>query len=423
MAEPRPLSASPQAQLQFRYRAVERATGRMRSGDSSGESAYAVRASLRRIGLEVEELVELSRETVPAWLRPLRAAWYARQRRQRRMQKADLCDSIATLLQVGVPLDQAVTALAGSPSNGEADRRMLRTLRDRLREGLPFSAACALFPGWFDALDVALIEAGQHAGDLGGALTGLGQFHLRAGAIGQKILVALAYPAILLVAGVGVLEFMSFKTLPQLTAMIVQAHRTPPPLTSAVIAIGQGLAQWWPVLAIALIAVVAGVRALLARVPTDSVLGRWLLGNPIARARSRIRVAQLALSLARLRRAGLPLADALQIVAQTIGERSLQALMLEAVEAIKRGVDLSTVVGSSRLLDPEFAQLLQLGERSGELTEMLERIAERFQRGADRASDRLTAVLGPLAIMVLAALIGTVVIACALPLVQLGDLV
>jgi type II secretory pathway component PulF len=409
--------------LVFRYRAIELATGRVRSGEQSGESAYAVRASLRRVGLEVEQLVPLATGAPPRWLRPLQDAWHARQRRQRRLQKADLCDGLATLVQAGVPLEQAVGSLAASPSRPEAERRMLRTLRERLREGLALNEACALFPDWFDRLDLALIAAGQHAGDLAGTLVSVGQYHLRAGAIGQKLLIALAYPAILLIAGIAVVEFMSFQTLPQLMTLITQAHRTPPWLTASVVAFGQGLAYWWPLVLAAVIALVIGVRSLCARVPLDSALGHRLHGNPIARARSRMRVAQLSLSLARLRRTGMPLTDALTVVADTVGERALQTLLREGVEAIRRGEDLSAVIGRSALLDPEFAQLLQLGERSGELTEMLERIADRYQRAADRASDRLTAVLAPIAILILAALIGVVVIACALPLVQLGDLV
>jgi general secretion pathway protein F len=421
MADPVP-GLGPAPSL-FRYRALERATGRVRSGESSGDSAYAVRASLRRIGLEVEVLELVASGTVPSWLRPLRDAWHARQCRQRRLLKADLCDGIATLLRAGVPLEQALGALGASRARAVQEQRMLRSLRDRLREGRSFSEACAIFPDWFDRLDLALIGAGQHAGDLAGTLIGLGDYHQRAGAIGQKIFVALAYPAILLVAGLAVVEFMSFQTLPQLIALITQAHRTPPWLTTQVVGFGQGLAHWWPVLLAALCGVMWGVRSALSQVTADGLLGRWVYGNPFARARSRIRVAQLALSLARLRKAGMPLADALAVVAQTVSERPLRTLLQNAVAAITRGEDFSAVIATSPLLDPEFAQLLQLGERSGELTEMLERIAERYQRAADRSTDRMAAVIGPLAILALAALIGTVVIACALPLVQLGDLV
>ncbi len=409
----------------FRYRAVESATGRIRTGEQDGESAYAVRASLRRIGLDVQHLVDVTpgRTSATSWLRPLIAARDARRRRLNRVAKADLCDGLATLILAGIPIEQAVASLASSQARPAGEQRLLRAIRDRLREGTPFATACEDHPAWFDRFDVALLDAGQRAGELASTLQNLAQHHHRAGAFGQKVFVALAYPAVLVAAGLAALVFMSFQTLPQLVTMIEQGRHQPPVLTTTVVALGQGLATWWPMVVAGIIAVFVGTKRLLHRVPPDSRLGQWMHGNALARMLGRIRVAHLAAALARLRRAGTPLAEALVVVADTISDRAVRALILQAVEAIRRGEDLSTVIAGSRLLDPEFAQLLQLGERSGELTEMLERIAERYQRSADRAGDRLAAVLGPAAIIILAALIGTLVMAAVLPLMQLGDLV
>jgi general secretion pathway protein F len=398
----------------FRYRATERATGRSMSGEMAAESAYDVRAGLRRIGLEVDAMEALGASAPSRLLGPLTEAWRARQRRTRRLAKADLLDGIATLIQAGLPLDQAISSLLASPARTPAERSLLQTVRDQLREGSPLSAACAGQP--------ALLEAGQQAGDLIGTLQGLAQHHQRAGAIGQRLFVALAYPVVLLLAGLAALVAVSFTTLPQLTALISQSGHQPPWLTMQVLALGQGLVRWWPLVALAVAGVLVGAPRLLARIPTASWLGRWWHGSVLARARSRIRVATLAETLARLRRAGLPLTDALAVAAETSDERALAALIDEAGTAVREGVDLSEAMGRSRLLDPEFAQLLQLGERSGELTTMLERIAERYRRAADRTIERLTALIGPLAIVLLASLIGVLVIACALPLMRLGDM-
>ena len=407
----------------YRYRAIELATGRIRSGEQSGTTPYEVRASLRRLGLDVERLDEVHDHAAPSWLLPLVAAWNSRQRARRRLAKADLCDGIATMLQAGVPLDQAVATLAASSARTVPERRLLRAIRDRLREGVALSDALEMHPGWFDQFDQALIQAGQQAGDLPDALRALGDHHLRAGAIGQKIASALAYPALLLVAGIAVVVFMSVKTLPQLIGMIVQGGKPAPWLTLQVMAVGQGIATWWPLIALAIPLGVAGWTLISTRIAPSGRWTRLIHGNSLARLRGRIRVAHVAQALARLRRAGLPLTDSLVVVAESAGDRPLRALLLASVEAVRRGEDLSAVIGRSRLLDQEFAQLLQLGERSGELTAMLERIADRFRRGADRAADRLAAILGPAAIIVLALLIGTVVLACVLPLAQLGDLV
>lgn len=413
------------AQVLFRYRAIDAATGGTRSGEQRGDSAYAVRASLRRVGLEVVHVEEVA--THPTAHNVL-THWFtegldARARRRHRAAKADLCDGIATLAQAGIPLEQAVTALAASTVRTREERRMLTALRDRLREGVPFGTACAEHPRWFDALDLALIESGQHAGDLAGTLIALAQHHQRAGALGQRLFVALAYPAVLVAAGLAALVFMSHQTLPQLATMIIQARREPPWLTQMTIVAGQGLLLWWPVLLALIAGGIIGARTLFARMRPDGRIGRWWHGNPLARLLARMRVAELAATLARLRRSGMPLADALAVAARTSPHRGLRRLLDQALEAVRRGEDFSTAVAASPLLDPEFAQLLQLGERSGELTEMLERIAERYQRSAERASERLSAILGPAAILILAVLIGILVMAAVLPLMQIGDLV
>lgn len=388
----------------------------------SAASAYDVRAGLRRIGLDVKSLESIEAGVAAGWWSPLAAAWQSRLRRQRRLVKADLCDGIATLIQAGLPLEQAVSSLVASPARSKQERFLLHHVRDQLREGRPLSGACADHPDWFDRFDVALLEAGQQAGDLIGTLLSLARHHQRAGAVGQRLFVALAYPAVLLAAGIAALIAMSFTTLPQLTALIIQAKQEPPWLTMQVMTLGQGLVHWWPLALLAMVGAMIGGRALVNRIVPNSLLGRWWFGNPLARARSRIRVAILAETLAQLRRAGLPLTDALQVATETVSERALAALIGQSITAVRNGEDLSAVLGRSHLLDPEFAQLLQLGERSGELTGMLERIAERYRRASERTTERLAALLGPLAIVLLAALIGVLVIACALPLMKLGDL-
>ncbi len=419
-------SVATSARLSFRYRAFEAATGRWRSGEQAGDSAYAVRASLRRIGLDVHQLEKIQQRTAVeqspyfAWWFSF---WHARARRRQRMAKADLCDGIATLIHAGIPVEQAVSALTTSSARPAHELRLLRALRDRLREGISMAEACAEHSEWFDRFDVALLEAGQRSGELALTLQNISVHHQRAGALMQKLFVALAYPLVLVFAGIGALVFMSHQTLPQLVTMIEQARHQPPALTTMVITLGQGFVLWWPVALAGVVAGALGLRSAVRRVAPESRTGQWLHGNALSRMIGRMRVAHVAATLARLRRAGTPLTEALVVVADTIGDRGVRELLLQAEEAIRRGEDLSTVIASSRLLDPEFAQLLHLGERSGELTDMLDRIAERYQRAADRAGERLAAILGPMAIIILACLIGLLVMAAILPLMQLGDLV
>jgi type II secretory pathway component PulF len=419
-----PPDAATAPQQVFRWEAIDGSSGQRRLGETAGTSAYEVRATLRKAGLQVERMDPVVVRQPPRWAAGFARAWQGRQRGARRLARADLCDALATLLEAGMPLEQALAGLAASTARPIAERRLLRDLRDQVRAGTALSEAVAAHPDWFDAFDAALLRSGQQAGDLVAALQSLATVHLRAGALGQKLAAALAYPAILLIAGLAVWQFMSLRVLPQLADLLIQGHHQPPWLTMAVMGLGRGLATWWPLALVAAVALAVLTRRLAARLPGASALARLAALTPWARFRAKARVALIALALARLRRGGVTLLDALQVVAETVADRAVRAVLIAGMDALRRGEDLSTVLAAaSPTIDAEFAQLVQVGEQSGELTTMLERIGERYQRAADRAAERLAAVLGPLAILVLAGLIGVLVMACILPLARLGDLV
>lgn len=409
----------------YRYRAQHRLTQVPQAGELDAASAAEVRGHLRRLGLDVlsvEPLVSPAATTVsrPAWLQ---AWWLGRQRQSQALVKADLLDGIATLLDAGVPLEQALGSLAAGRSRSTTERRLLMQLRDAIRAGVAPVDACAAAPTWFDPLDLALIAATQRTGDLAGTLRELGRFHHQASAIHQRIIAALIYPIILLVAGLGVWEFLSLKTLPPLITLIEQGHRTPPWLTLVVAGAGRWFALGWPLVVVSVIALVWVLRRWLRSIPMDAPWARWRFTNPWSRIQLQARCAQVAQALTRLLRAGTPLAEALDVVGAIAVDPRLARLLHEGAAAVRRGEDFSATVAASPLLDEEFAHILHLGEQSGELPTLLSQIADRYQRAAERAVDRFTAIAGPAAIVAVALLIGVVVMASVLPLVQLGDLV
>jgi type II secretory pathway component PulF len=119
----------------------------------------------------------------------------------------------------------------------------------------------------------------------------------------------------------------------------------------------------------------------------------------------------------------VPLSEALQVVAATVPDRPLRSLLADAAAAVERGRDLSAVMADSPLVEPEFAHMLRLGEGSGDLPSMLDRIAERYQEASARAAERVAAVVGPAAIVILAVLIGILVLAVGQALSRVADLV
>ena len=419
MAESEPAIVS---EPRFRYQAEEPVSGIIRTGDMAGDSAFAVRAALRRIGLTPITIEPIILHPYPRWARGLGNLWDSHLRQRRQPIIADLCQSLAALLRAGVTLDEALAIVATSPTRSPAERALGNRLREAVRDGHPLSLAAERESAWFDRFDVALIAAGQQAGDLTGTLQAAAGHHLRAGAIGQRLFVALAYPAVLMVAGLVVIIFLGVRVLPQLTLLLTQAHQPVPDLTLFVMHAGQILLWGWPIALLVVIGLGVGLRAWIHRIPVTGRFGRWIHGNAFARLRRRYRAGRFAWSLARLLGAGMTVTDALGVVADTVHDRALRDLVVEARTAITRGEDFSTVIAGSPVLDPEVAHLIRVGERSGELTQMLEQVADHAFLAADAAMDRVAALIGPLAIVVLAGMIGILALACILPLSRLGDM-
>ncbi len=404
----------------FRYRARNLSTGAIQYGETTGQDAYTVRSGLRAVGLEVETI----RTAQPAWrLPPQWIDMAARWRCQRRLsQRADLADAIGSLLGAGIPLERVLSDLGSSTIRDRDERRMLLALRDGIRDGGSLDRLAAAQPDWFDPIDVAMLGVGQRTGDLHRVLQDLSRSHQRGSETGHKLLMALSYPLLLLVAAIGVVAFIGTSTLPALIKILVDAHVHPPALTLIVAQIGQILVGWWWALAGIGIGATWLVRRLVARLSDSHPLFRWFATTPVARARQRLRVAAIAGVLAQLLRNGVTLAEAIETTAQTTAAGPLRALLMSGAESVKRGEALSTAIGNSRLLDPEFAQLLRVGEQAGELPELCQRVAERYERAAQRALDRLAAIAEPAAILAMAAVVGVVVMAAILPLIALGDI-
>lgn len=401
----------------FQYRCFDPLRQETLVGEMVMADAYAVRQALRAAGHEVLSVETIGRPLgqLTWWRQLLDRHW----RTRRRPQRADLSDALATLLRAGLPLEQALGDLAAAPNRGRSERRMLHDLRDALRSGSSVADAIAEQAGWFDAVDRALLSAGQQAGHLDDAFEELSRLHHQAAGLGQKLVVALAYPSLLVFAGVAVVIFLSQAALPQLAAVLQESGQPVPGLTWAVMVTGDLLLHWGWLLGLGAGVVGAVLTNLWRRLPNTHALRALWQRTPWQKAVVRNRVAQITGTLARLLHSGLPLADALQAIAGASADRQLRLFAQEAVAAIKRGEDLSDHVAASALFDPESAQLLRLGEQSGDLATMAERVSQRARHAAHLALERLTALLEPTAIILLAGLIGLIVLAAVQPLIAL----
>jgi len=408
----------------WRYSAVALAgssQGEVRSGEISGESAAAARATLREIGLQV--LVLRPMTTDAGGRRSTSGWWNAHLRTRRRLVRAHLYDGLATLLESGLPLLEALdTTIKSLLRRRSPLRQALVQVREGIRSGELLGQSLLPHTSWFEPSEIAIIEAGQHAGDLAGVLRTLSERLEQSGELRSRLAAALTYPAIVALAGVAVLVFISTQTLPELVDILSDAGLAIPALTQSVMSLGQGLAEhWWVLAVIALLSFGAflGVRDLARRYglrwPT------WLrrLAPSLGR---RVAIAQLSRRLSELLRAGVPLVESLRVVAPTMRGETLRREVIAVAGRVEHGEELSAAMDDPLYFDAEFRRLLELAQASGELDVLLEKLGLRYERAAQRQIAQLASMLEPVVILILAIAIGLVVMAAVLPLGRLQDI-
>lgn len=391
-------------------------------GELAGESAAAVRASLRGIGLRVID-VRPAQTLAAGRLLATPEVLRSHLRRRRVPAKAELLDSLATMLDAGLPLLEAVSTLLRA-TTGRATRSMLTRLQESLKAGQSLSASMADLASWFDPVEIAMVRAGQHSGELASVLRSLAQRHHRTGELTSKLTSALAYPAIVACVGIGVVIFLSTRTLPQLVGVLSQARIPTPRLTRLVMGIGNLLADHGLLLVLGAVLLAAGALWAVRLFAREGIAWPRGLRRLVPATFRRVRLAQLASGLAELARSGVPIGESLRVLAPTFGGvlgASLRKQLGVAADRLEGGDELSAALSDEWWFDAEFRQLLSIGQASGELPTLLDRMADRYARAAKRAIDRMAALLEPAVILVLAALIGAVVMAAVLPMLRLQE--
>lgn len=400
----------------FAYQALD-PSGNTRRGVLQADTARAVRGVLRERGLNplsVEEVRE-GGAAAPAgwpWRRGLGTA-----------QLALLTRQLATLLGAGLPIDEALGALAEQADN-ERQRATVVALRARVSEGASLAGALREFPDAFPDLYCATVGAGEQSGHLAGVLDRLADHAEASDALRQKVLAALAYPLLLTLVAIAVVAGLLGWVVPQIIAVFDNLQQALPWPTRVLVALSALVRHWGWLLLLLVAGLALAARLALRR---EAWRERWhatLLRLPlVGRVERAANTARAMRTLALLAASAVPLLDALGIAAQVVSSLPLRQALRGAALKVREGSAFSRALADSGQFPPVALRLIASGERSGELPRMLEAAAQQQQRELDRWLTALTAVLGPLVILLVGALVLFIVLAILLPIFDLNRMV
>jgi general secretion pathway protein F len=395
----------------FRFEAVD-AQGRLQQGLLDADSARAARDRLRADGLTPTAI-----DAAPARATALQRT------RLSAGSLALLTRQLASLVQSGMPIEQALVAVS-EQSDDAAAAKLVLAIRAHVLAGESLQAALSRFPRTFTPLFRGLIAAGTETGRLSEVLARLADYLDARLALRQKFVVALIYPVLVTVIAVGVIAVLVTYVVPQVVSVYQQSRQTLPLLTQALIATSGffratgGL--WLTALGAAVVAFAVARRRERARARIDAMLLRM---PGIGRLAAGLDTARYASTLAILVGSGAPLLRSLDAAADVVRMIPLASAARRASGLVREGVSLSRALKEQKAFPPVLIHLIANGEQSGTLAPMLVRAAAELEREAERRLTWLAALIQPTLIVVMGGIVLVLVLAVMLPIVTMNQLV
>ncbi|MDB5324250.1 MAG: gspF [Phycisphaerales bacterium] len=396
----------------FAYKALDTREPGERSGTIAADTPRQARDLLRERGLVVRGL-SAAQPTV-GQLKWRRASGRVRAR------VSGFIREVSTLLGVGVPLLEALETLARQ-HKGKFHTTIL-LLRDRVAGGASLGQAMREHPGVFDELAVNITEVGEDAGTLDASLQRLAEFRERSEQFKGKIATALIYPLIVLTVAIAASIFLMTFVIPRILEPLIEQGQELPLPTRVVKGLSDFLVSWWWLIAVCGIAVFAGFGAALRTPRGRSAWDRFVLKVPILGDLIRKQaIVRICVVIGTLLKSGVVFVRAVQIAQRTTANRVLREALVECERAINAGGDICEAIERTGAFPPMVVQVFAVGQQSGRLEEMLDRLADTYDQQVSTAAARLTAVLEPLLIVALALVVLFIVLATVLPILEAGN--
>lgn len=404
----------------FEYRGIQIDSGRSVKGYRDADNPKALRALLRKDGVLLTLATEES-EQKRKTKRDIKLFEFFRQPSQ--SDVAVMTRQLATLVRAGIPLVEALSSLTETVQN-ERLVRIVTRIRESVNEGTSFSKSLAEYPRVFPTLYVNMVSAGEASGTLEAVLERLADFMEGQARLKGKVLAALAYPALMMVIGSILVSVLMIAVVPKVTSIFENLGRELPWYTNLLIFVSSTVGRWWWLILTLVIVGVVVFRRWVAtaggRMTWDSFVLRMPIFGPLNQL---VAVARFSRTLSTLLSSGVQLLTAMQIGRNVLGNARLQHVVDGAIEAIRQGESIAEPLKRSRAFPPMMTNMIAVGERTGQLEEMLDNVSRAYESEVDTRVVALTSLLEPMMIVLLGGVVGFIAMAILMPLIQMNQMV
>jgi len=397
----------------YRYEAAD-AAGQTARGVIDADSPRHARGLLRDRGLAPLEVIAV--QDAVAGTRVIGA----------RLGAAELSlatRQLASLLAARLPIEQALDAVV-EQAERQSVRERFAAVRSEVVGGQTLAQALARHPRDFPEVYRALVSAGEQSGDLALVMSRLADYVESRSALAQRIVLAFTYPAIVTVVAMLVIVAMLAYVVPQVVSVFAQTRQDLPALTVGLIATSDFVRHWGLLLLGVFVAAFVGFRTALRSPSFRLSWHRRMLGFPVVGRLIRgLNTARFASTLGILTSSGVPLIRALEAGARTLTNEAMRLNVQDAILRVREGASLARALKAGGQFPPLMIHMIASGEATGELPQMLERIAATLSQETERRTLTLTSLLEPLLILAMGAIVLVIVLAVLLPIIEINDLV
>ncbi|HEX2841005.1 type II secretion system F family protein [Hyphomicrobium sp.] len=329
---------------------------------------------------------------------------------------------LASLVKAELPIDECLRILTMQPLAQPRLRRITASLLERVTEGEQLSGALAAHPA-FPPYISRLVSAGEASGSLASVLDQLASYLERLSETRARVVSALVYPAVLVVASLAVIAVIGTVLLPAILPIFEDARVEPPFVVRALSTVGEAVSAYWVVLPLAIIALVLAFGSQRFKSAVREPVDRALLRTPILGSLITQReTGRFARILSLLLGSGVPMLETLRVSATTLSNFAFQAAMSQAADRVKEGNGVTVTLSRSGLLPDLFLRLAAVGEQSGQLDTMLLRVAEIYESAFTRQVDRLTVMVTPVLTLIIGGVVGAIVVSVLSAVLSINDL-
>jgi len=407
----------------YSYKGVNQA-GKPAKGNLSAESARAARAQMRSAGVFLTEITEtsgnpgadksgapaktgLSREfNLPQRIPPLERAMATRQ--------------LSTLVSAGVPLVEALSALVQQTEH-RGLKNVFAQVRDKVNEGSSLADAL-ISTGKFDNLYISMVRAGEASGALEAVLDRIADYLEDQVRLNSRVVSILTYPLFMLVFAVVVVGVMVTLVLPQITELLLAQDLELPWYTVMVIGTSDFLRGYWWLVILGGIGIGFAYRAVAKSETGRIALDRFWLGFPVVgRVIRFLAISRFTRTLGSLLASSVNIVQALNIARHVANNAVFEEAADAAREAILEGAALATPLKTSGQFPPLVTTMVEVGERSGDLEGMLIKVADTYEEQVETSISRLTSLLEPVLILLMVGVVGIIIMAVLMPMLQLTE--